>query len=180
MNKLIIVRHGTTDWNKKHILQGNTDIPLNEDGIHEAKELAKKLDLSKIDICISSPLIRAKTTAKIITDNKVPLIEDELLKERCFGTREGKPFNFDELNMLCDIKINYTGDNVEPIKDTFARAKKFIDKINSTYTDKTILIVSHGATIKCLHYTVKGYDENTNFSDFLPKNGEMYEYVIDK
>ncbi len=61
MHKLYIVRHGKTDWNDQRLLQGLTDIALNEEGIKQTKELRKKIDLSKIDICICSPLKRAKT-----------------------------------------------------------------------------------------------------------------------
>ena len=48
MNKLYIVRHGKTDWNVKGLLQGSADIDINEDGINEAKDLAKNIDLDKI------------------------------------------------------------------------------------------------------------------------------------
>ena len=56
MNKLYVVRHGQTDWNVKKLLQGATDIELNEVGIKQAEELSRKLDLDKIDICFCSPL----------------------------------------------------------------------------------------------------------------------------
>ena len=51
MTKLYVVRHGQTDWNVQKLLQGATDIELNEEGIKQAEELSKKLDLDKIDIC---------------------------------------------------------------------------------------------------------------------------------
>ena len=55
---------------------------LNEEGIEQAKELAKMIDLSKIDICICSPLKRAKETTELIVGNKKKIIYDELLLER--------------------------------------------------------------------------------------------------
>lgn len=73
MIKLFIVRHGKTDWNLLGIVQGSTDISLNEEGIIEARNLSEKIDISKIDLCISSPLKRAMEIAKIITKNKIEI-----------------------------------------------------------------------------------------------------------
>ena len=47
MNKLYIVRHGKTKWNELKLLQGKTDIELDEEGINQAKEVAKQIDLEK-------------------------------------------------------------------------------------------------------------------------------------
>ena len=63
---IYLVRHGQTDWNARKIVQGVTDIPLNETGLAQA---ARARDLMKdvpIDIIYSSPLVRAYRTAEII------------------------------------------------------------------------------------------------------------------
>ena len=65
---LYVVRHGETDWNKVKRVQGHTDIPLNEYGRHLARETAKGLKETRIDLAITSPLIRAKETAQIKAD----------------------------------------------------------------------------------------------------------------
>ena len=67
---LYVVRHGETDWNKVKRVQGHTDIPLNEYGRHLARETAKGLKETRIDLAITSPLIRAKETAQIILGTK--------------------------------------------------------------------------------------------------------------
>ena len=176
MNKLYIVRHGKTKWNELKLLQGKTDIELDEDGINQAKELSKQIDLDKIDICISSPLTRTKQTAKIITNGKVQIIYDDLLIERGYGNYEGKPINFDLIEKQWDYKLNYSEESIESLQDCLKRAKKFLDKINETYQNKNILIVSHGSLIKTLHFNIIGYDENTDFLSFNPKNAELHEY----
>lgn len=176
MSKLYIVRHGKTSWNEKGLLQGSTDIELNPDGIKEAKELALKLDLSKIDICISSPLKRARQTAKILVGNKLKIIYDDLLKERGFGNYEGKKINYDLIGKQWDYLLNDSSNGIESIKDCLDRAKIFLDKIKKEYPNKNILIVSHGGFIKALHFNLIGYGENTDFLTFNPKNATLYEY----
>lgn len=178
MSKLYIVRHGKTSWNEKGLLQGSNDISLNEEGIKQAQELASKLDLSKIDICISSPLIRAKQTAEILVGNKLKIIYDDLLKERGFGNYEGKKISFELIGKHWDYRLNDSHNGIESIKDCLDRAKIFLDKIKKEYPNKNILIVSHFAFIKALYYNINGYDKNTNFTSFRPENATLYEFNI--
>ena len=63
---LYIMRHGKTDWNAKHKLQGRTDIPLNEEGIQMAEQAKEKYKDVNFDICYCSPLVRPKQTAEIV------------------------------------------------------------------------------------------------------------------
>ena len=85
---IYIVRHGQTDWNVEGRNQGRTDIELNETGIEQAKETAKKLEDKNFDLVFSSPLKRAYKTAQIICNNNIIL--DSRLIERCNGDLEGK------------------------------------------------------------------------------------------
>ncbi len=178
MNKLYVVRHGKTEWNVKGLLQGITDISLNEEGIKEAKELSSKLDLSKIDLCICSPLKRAKQTAEILVGNHVEIIYDDLLIERKFGDYEGEKIDFNLIGKQWDYKLNDSSHNIESVRDCLKRSKKFLDKIKKDYPNKNILIVSHGSFIKTLHFNMVGYNENTDFLSFNPKNTTLYEYGI--
>lgn len=93
--KLYIVRHGKTDWNIMGLLQGQTNIELNEEGINDARKLSKEINLNEIDLCISSSLERAKQTAEILTNNKIKIIYDDMIVERGFGDYEGKKINYD-------------------------------------------------------------------------------------
>ncbi len=86
-----LFRHGQTDWNLEHRCQGSTDIPLNETGIEQAKELARFMENITLDAVFTSQLQRAHETARIITESKsIPLIVDEGLRETFFGDMEGK------------------------------------------------------------------------------------------
>ncbi len=178
MNKIYIVRHGKTDWNGKGLLQGTTDIELNEEGINQAKELAKNLDVSKIDICFCSPLKRTKQTAEILVGNKLKIIYDPMIVERFFGDYEGKPINFDLIEQQWNYKLNDSSHNIESLKDCLSRAQQFLVKIKKEYPNKTILIISHGSFIKALYFNLIGYNENTDFLSFNPQNSVVYEYEI--
>ena len=56
---LYIMRHGKTEWNVRHKLQGRTDIPLNEEGRKMAEKAHEEYKDINIDICYCSPLVRA-------------------------------------------------------------------------------------------------------------------------
>ena len=88
--RLYIVRHGETDWNRIHRVQGRTDIPLNDYGRRLARETAEGMKEVRFDLGYTSPLLRAKETAQIIlADRGVPLYEDSRIEELSFGSYEG-------------------------------------------------------------------------------------------
>lgn len=63
MGKLILLRHGQSEWNKRNLFTGWVDIPLSEDGIQEAFAAGKKIAHLPIDVIFTSSLIRAQMTA---------------------------------------------------------------------------------------------------------------------
>ena len=65
--KIYLVRHGETDWNQAGLLQGQTDIALNAQGLEQAHDAAERLKKVPFEIAFCSPLIRAKRTAEIIS-----------------------------------------------------------------------------------------------------------------
>ena len=127
--KLYIVRHGKTDWNIMGLLQGQTNIELNEEGINDARKLSKEINLNEIDLCISSSLERAKQTAEILTNNKIKIIYDDMIVERGFGNYEGKKINYDLIENQWNYKLNDSSNNIKNIEACLIRAKTFLDKI---------------------------------------------------
>jgi len=89
--KLILIRHGETHWNEgKRIQGGDSDIELNETGLEQARKLAVFLENEPITTILSSPLMRAKSTAEFIASNhRLPVEIDPALKELKVGELEG-------------------------------------------------------------------------------------------
>lgn len=91
-NPFYFVRHGETDWNKRGIYQGSSDIPLNDAGIEQAHMIARLLKNEPIAHIVTSPLIRAKQTAEIIAEHLgKPITTIDELKELSLGEKEGQP-----------------------------------------------------------------------------------------
>ena len=88
--EILLIRHGETDWNRARRMQGHIDIPLNNEGLRQAKALGAALASEKLDAIYTSDLQRAKLTAQAVADiYQMPLIIDEQLRERCYGVFEG-------------------------------------------------------------------------------------------
>lgn len=175
--KLYVIRHGRTSWNEKGLMQGRVNIKLSETGKKDAKDIREKLKNISFDICISSPLKRTLETASIVTDNKYKIITDELLIERNLGEFERKKYaEYEKLNYW-DYKLNNDSYGVEPVKDILKRTSSFLNNLKEK-DYKTVLIVSHAATIRTINYNIIGYDSNTDFLEFKPTHGEIYEYEI--
>ena len=83
---IYLVRHGETEWNKRGLLQGHTDIELSEDGIRQAHERIEHFKDVPFSAAFSSDLARAKQTAAILTQGRdVPFETTEILRERSWG-----------------------------------------------------------------------------------------------
>lgn len=141
-----MIRHGETDWNAIGKLQGRTDIPLNETGILQAEECSEFLKSSQWDVLITSPLKKAKQTAKIIKKNvNVSVIEMEEFLERDYGDAEG---------MAYAERTSKFPDSIYPNQEERTslnkRIMEGIEKINQRYEDKKVMLVAHGAVINSI------------------------------
>jgi phosphoserine phosphatase len=90
--RLLLVRHGETDWNRAGKFQGQIDVPLNDNGREQSRRAAKFLKDINLDFAISSSMLRPKETAEIILKHH-PDLKLELrdgLREISHGLWEGK------------------------------------------------------------------------------------------
>ena len=88
---IYLMRHGETDWNIARRMQGHSDIPLNANGLRQARQAAAGMRGLPIDRILTSPLRRAKQTAQAVAAGRgVPVLIEENLIEMGFGALEGK------------------------------------------------------------------------------------------
>lgn len=132
---IYLIRHGETDYNRGKRLQGETDIPLNAQGIELARKTAEGLRDIPFDRIYTSPLIRAKRTAEIIRgDRRIEIIETDGLKEISFGDYEGLTILDGSYNVpdpdFCDFfnrpERYHTPPNGESIEHMRVRTTSFI------------------------------------------------------
>jgi probable phosphoglycerate mutase len=151
---LYIIRHGKTDWNERHKIQGRTDIPLNDEGRAMAEEAREEYKDVHFDVVFCSPLVRAKETAEILLKGRnLPINFDDRLMEMSFGEYEGIENSFDipdcPINVLFFHPEEYTTPvaGAESIDDLIARTGDFLrEKVEPELEKgKDVLIVGHGA-----------------------------------
>ena len=148
--KIYLVRHGETDWNQAGLLQGQTDIALNAQGLEQAREAAERLKEVPFELAFCSPLIRAKRTAEtIIGDRKITLTTDERLRELNFGPWEGVDIR--TIKDAASQPFTNPGSYIPPegaesFAQLYKRSGEFVDQVllplEGTY--ETVLVVAHG------------------------------------
>ncbi len=102
---IYLIRHGETDWNKSKVMQGQTDIPLNSNGIEQAKQISQKLKDVKFDIIFCSPLLRTRQTFENLGRTE-KVIFDDRLKERNYGKFEKTPKSSFDYNEFWNYSLN--------------------------------------------------------------------------
>ena len=151
---LYIMRHGRTDWNVRHKLQGRTDIPLNEEGRRMAETAGAEYRNIPLDLCFCSPLVRARETAEIVLRGRdVQIRTDDRLREMSFGSYEGTENSFNipgcPVNVIFQRPEAYTESvgGAETFEELFARTGEFLREVINPLMEqgKNVLIVGHGA-----------------------------------
>lgn len=175
---LYVVRHGETVWNKEGRVQGITDIPLTEKGISDALKLRDLVKSLNIDVVISSPLKRAIETAKLITDYRFPINIDDRIKERDWGLNEGANINEVDRIDCWDVILNTKVQNIEPIQDFMYRVSEFIEDIKVRFKCKNVLVVTHSAVSRVIHYMLGKIPEDGDLSKISIPNLRIIEYKI--
>ncbi|MEK3822253.1 histidine phosphatase family protein [Cytobacillus sp. FSL W8-0315] len=146
MTEICLVRHGETDWNSFGKLQGRTDIPLNSNGINQARECGKFLASANWDLIVTSPLQRAKQSAEIISSLiNIPIYEMADFLERDYGDAEGMTVK--ERTVAFPDK-NYP--NQENRNSLNKRVMIGLEKIIQSYKCRRVILVAHGAVINAI------------------------------
>jgi alpha-ribazole phosphatase len=153
MVRLILVRHGETEWNRTGRYQGHTDVELSATGLWQVERLRDRLAGQRIDAVYSSDLKRALRTAQIITSkHNLAVIPCKELREIDFGEFEG--MTFDEIQrhhpgwggMSSDVNIP----GGESLSQLVSRIELFISKMGKHSDDESVLIAAHSGSLQML------------------------------
>lgn len=161
MRRVILVRHGQTDWNVAGRLQGASDIPLNSVGIAQAEAAAAALAprLGDVDTLYASDLVRARDTAAAIARHAgARVVTDARLRERCYGVWEGlavaeraERFPEDHQRWLDGGEPQIEGyETHEQVRDRALAA------IEERADEATTVCVTHGSTARVLTCALLG------------------------
>jgi broad specificity phosphatase PhoE len=189
--RILLVRHGETDWNKVRRFQGRSDVPLNRTGRDQAHALALALRHEPIAAIYSSPLLRALETAQIIKayHPSAPLFQAEGLAEMDLGDFEGMPAQQwaeqypDFRKAWLETPLSVTMPGGESLQEVQARAMDTLERITTRSSpESTLLVCSHSfvnRTILChaLNLSLDRFREvqqDTSALNILYKRGERW------
>lgn len=162
MARLVLLRHGESQWNLENRFTGWVDVPLSAKGVEEAKHAGEKLRGFTFDRAFSSVLTRANETLRIVLEvigqTKIPIEKDKALNERMYGDLQG--LNKAETAKKygdAQVKIWRRSYDVKPpggesLKDTAERTLPYYEKMIKPYLLKgeTIIIAAHGNSLRAL------------------------------
>lgn len=184
---ICLIRHGQTDWNKKRLIQGRLNNPLNDIGRAQVKNVAETLQKydANWDIIMSSPLDRAIESACIIKDtlkiDKDIIINHNVI-EREFGKAEGMSID----DQIYDQILH---DEVQEIEVTAVLQKRAYDAlldIAAKYPNQKVLVTTHSHFIKAFfsyidsNYTFLSNLHNTSLNYITIEDGKVIDYQFNK
>lgn len=176
MGTFYFTRHGQTVWNVANRICGTTDVELTEEGRLQAHTTAEKIRQENvhIDAIMTSPLIRARSTAEIIADiTGIPLIVEERLREQCFGLWEGTARNGDQFKEAKTHFIDsYEGG--ETMLKLAHRIYGLLDEITSQ-DDKVYLLVAHNGISRVVESYFRDMS-NEEYAGYGIRNCELIRY----
>jgi len=165
LTKLLLVRHGITEFNSARRFAGYSDVELSATGHRQVERLRDRLADDKIDAVYSSDLRRALVTAEVVSSgHKLDIVTCPELREVNYGNAEG--LTFDEISRLypevAESVVNFSprlefpgGESLEEFAN---RTSRFLDKLKGHEPAQTILVVSHGGPLRVLVFGLLGID----------------------
>ncbi len=183
--RILLVRHGETEWNVANRIQGRKDSPLTKKGRRQILRVANKLLKYNIDVIYTSSLGRtAESAYGIARKIKCPLQADKRLLQKKWGVIEGMSkmevfrrfpesgYSSDgELTNL-DKRYNFVPAGGESWPEFQKRLKSFIDYLKEEHSTETVLIIVHRTVASLILGMLLGLD-NRQMTTILIKSGEI-------
>lgn len=162
MARLVLLRHGESQWNLENRFTGWVDVPLSPKGIEEAKSAGEKLREVRFNRAFTSVLTRANETLRIVLETigqtHIPIEKDKALNERMYGELQGlnkaetaKKYG-DEQVKIWRRSYDVRPPGGESLQDTAERALPYYEKMIRPHLLKgeTIIIAAHGNSLRAL------------------------------
>lgn len=176
--ELYVVRHGQTDFNAQGLAcGGQSNVPLNDKGRQQARELGVLLSDVHLDAVLVSPLQRAQQTAAIALEGRnVPVMTEVALREHCFGIYEGAVLDHPQFSKL-RWDFCYRLPEGESLADVVCRVYPFLADLPKRFGGKSVLLVCHGALARVIDsfYTSP---TNEQFRGFSLANCQLLHYSV--
>ena len=179
-----VVRHGETDWNVNHRIQGHHPVELNARGKAQALAAADRLADQAIDAIYSSDLVRAMRTAEVIAARHgMPPIPDDRLREWSLGVLEGllseeakaRYPNVYEAFRVEDPDFLIPGG--ASIRERYTRSTEAVAEIAEKHAGGRVMVVTHGGVLDDLYRRTTGMALDAK-KDFKIYNGGINEIRI--
>ncbi|MHB1461221.1 MAG: histidine phosphatase family protein [Armatimonadota bacterium] len=169
--RILVVRHGETDWNKKRVFQGQTDTTLNHNGEAQAVAVQHALFPLRLTAAYSSDLSRARKTAEIIAQPHGLVVQtDTRLREISFGVFEGKSHEQLLDSEWADHFINYKQDPFRNRPPEGEQPEEVLERVSTFYqglceqheAGETVLVAAHGGSCRMLICAAMGAPAELN------------------
>lgn len=150
--RLVVLRHGESEWNAQRRWQGRQDPPLTHRGRRQAAATADLL--GQFDAIWCSSLRRASETAAIIGEllGVGPVLADDRLQERGFGAWEGLTADEIEAGWPGHLAAGRRPDDAEPAESLLARVRSCVADIVATHPGGEVLVVCHAGVLRTLRH----------------------------
>ena len=157
--RIIAIRHGETAWNVDTRIQGHLDIPLNDTGLWQARQVGQALADEAVAAIYSSDLQRAYATAEAVARTTgAPLTPVPGLRERSFGSFQGRTFQQIETESpeqalrWCKRDPHFVpdggGESLDMLRERIAVT---VDGIAARHAGEQIVLVAHGGVMDVLY-----------------------------
>lgn len=162
MTKLVLLRHGESQWNLENRFTGWVDVPLSAKGITEAESAGEKLKGYVFDRAFTSVLQRAIRTLDIVLEatgqTSIPVTQNQALNERHYGDLQGlnkaeTAQKFGEAQVkIWRRSFDIQPPNGESLKDTLARVLPYWESAIAPHVMKgeRLIIAAHGNSLRSL------------------------------
>ncbi len=152
--RLLLARHGQTEWHRDNRYVSRTDIGLNETGYEQARTLARRAEAEEVDLVLSSPLGRARLTAEPAAEVRgLQPQTDERLRELDFGRWEGRTFSEirdegPESVERFEESAEHGFPGGEPLEEGADRVLEVFADLHRSHAGKTVLVVAHNTLLR--------------------------------